>query len=493
VEPLTMPLDEPTSTPLDHKAQQVFGDLVVFKELAQQASFQRLPRYVSEYLLGKYVRPASWREDLHKLQEKLRQLLPEVDQREWWRHRLLTQGELILIDFVEVRVELRAEHRWGHFLCLGEDHVEVPPTLLDQHPGLLLGGMWGTARLRYERGADGQPLLRLVEFIPFQVGLPNLAEYKERRQQFSTDEWLELLLKSCGYAPEAFPQRRTRLLLLARLIPLVENNVNLIELGPRQTGKTFLLRNLSPHVLTLSGGVTSPANLFVNLARQTVGIIGTRKVVVFDEVANTTFREKETTLSILKDYMESGQFSRGTQGYRSDASLVFAGNLEVDKGQPHSAYRHLFEPLPRELIDTAFLDRLHGYLPGWEIPKITPQSQARGVGLVTDYFGEVLVQLRREDLRGALQQLAWRPDMTQRDRVAVERLGSGLMKLLYPHGQAGPAEIEEIAALACELRQRVYNQLCLLAPGEFTPRLIGWSGLTAHQAPDLATSSAASS
>lgn len=149
--------------------------------------------------------------------------------------------------------------------------------------------------------------------------------------------------------------------------------------------------------------------------------------------------------------------------------------------------------MPRELIDTAFLDRLHGYLPGWEIPKITPQSQARGVGLVTDYFGEVLVQLRREDLRGALQQLAWHPDMTQRDRVAVERLGSGLMKLLYPHGQAGPAEIEEIAALACELRQRVYNQLCLLAPGEFTPRLIGWSGLIAHQAPDLATSSAASS
>jgi ATP-dependent Lon protease len=215
------------------------------------------------------------------------------------------------------------------------------------------------------------------------------------------------------------------------MIPLVEGNVNLIELGPRGTGKTFLLRNLSPHVFTVSGGRTSPASLFLHKVTGKVGILGQRKVVVFDEVAATTFPERET-VATLKDYMESGQYSRGTRVVASDASLVLSGNLDVAGDEPQPTYTHLFEELPAALIDPAFLDRLHGYLPGWEIPKLSGVGLAQGVGFVTDYFGEMLVKLRDEDFHCLVRRVVLAKDMTRRDQVAVERLAAGLLKLLFP-------------------------------------------------------------
>jgi ATP-dependent Lon protease len=423
-------------------------------------------------MIAKYVKPESWQDDLAKVQAKIKDLLPELDHRELVKDRLLRTGEIIVIDNVEARVDLRSGQRWARVPAINDERVRVSAALLEQNPGLLLGGLWGTARVRYSPEIDGTAPNELLAFTPFQVGPPDLAGHRERRRQFTTDEWMGLMLQSAGYAPEAFPNRRQRLLLLARLVPLVEANVNFVELGPRQTGKTFLLRNVSPRVFTLSGGKTTPANLFVNLATKAVGILGTRKVVVFDEIAHTTFGDEEATISTLKDYMESGQFSRGAKSFASDASLVFTGNLDVDGELPHARYRHLFEPLPAELIDSAFLDRIHGYLPGWEIPKITPESLTHGVGFVTDYFGEVLARMREDDFQGRVRSLAFAAGMTRRDQVAVERLGSGLIKLLYPDGIMTDPQLHEVAALACELRQRVHDQLAVLAPGEFKPRRI---------------------
>jgi ATP-dependent Lon protease len=356
---------------------------------------------------------------------------------------------------------------------------------LEQNPGLLLGGLWGTARIRYAPEADAEHPNELVSFTPFQVGPPDLAAFRAGRARFTTDEWIDLMLQSAGYAPRSFPNKRHRLLLLARLTPLVQPNLNLIELGPRQTGKTFLLRNVSPRVFTVSGGRTTPANLFVNLATRAVGILGTRKVVVFDEIAHTTFGDTDATLSTLKDFMESGQFSRGARSFATDASLVYTGNLDVQDDLPDTRYRHLFEPLPDELIDTAFLDRLHGYLPGWEIPKITPEALANGAGFITDYFGEVLARLREDDFQGETQGLTFAAGMTRRDQVAVERITSGLVKLIYPDGRMTDEERKELVTLACELRQRVHNQLAEMAPGEFKPRFIGLQGMTQHSAKDL--------
>jgi ATP-dependent Lon protease len=477
------------SSDLDKKAREIFGDQVVVKSLANQAAFHRLPRYVSEYMIAKYVKPESWRDDLAKVQAKIKDLLPDLDHRELIKDGLLRNGEIIVIDNVEARVDLRSGQRWARVPVINDERVRVSAVLLEQNPGLLLGGLWGTSRVRYAPEVDSNAPNELVAFTPFQVGPPDLAGYRERRQQFATDEWIGLMLQSAGYAPEAFPNRRQRLLLLARLVPLVETNVNLVELGPRQTGKTFLLRNVSPRVFTLSGGKTTPANLFVNLATKAVGILGTRKVVVFDEIAHTTFGDEEATISTLKDYMESGQFSRGAKSFAADTSLVFTGNLDVDGEHPDPRYRHLFEPLPQGLIDSAFLDRLHGYLPGWEIPKITPAALAQGVGFVTDYFGEVLVKLREDDFQAKARALEFTAGMTRRDQVGVERITSGLIKLIYPDGRITEEELREVASLACELRQRVHNQLTELAPGEFKPRMIGFVELTEHAAQDLRVAS----
>ncbi|HZU36735.1 MAG TPA: BREX system Lon protease-like protein BrxL [Gemmataceae bacterium] len=477
-----LPLSE-----LDRKARDVFGVDVVVKSLTQQTAFHGLPRYVAEYLIAKYVQPESWRDDLTKVQTKIRDLLPDLERRELVKDRLLRTGEIVLLDAVEARVDLRGGQRWSRVPAINDDKVRVPAAILEQHVGLLLGGLWGTVRLRYTPETDASAPNEIVSFTPFQIGPPDVEAYRTHRAQFTTDEWLELILQSAGYAPAAFPNRRQRLLLLTRLVPLVERNVNLIELGPRQTGKTFLLRNTSPRVFTISGGKTTPANLFVNLATRAVGILGTRKVIVFDEIAHTTFGDEEATISTLKDFMESGQFSRGSKSFAADASLVFAGNLDVEGDRPDPRYRHLFEPLPAQLIDSAFLDRIHGYLPGWEVPKITPAALAQGVGFVTDYFGEVLVRLREEDMQPLVNQLEFQPGMTQRDSVAVRRLASGLLKLLYPHGKPTDEELHEVVTLASELRQRVHNQLVEIAPGEFKPRLIGHAGMTEHAAADLRT------
>jgi ATP-dependent Lon protease len=469
---------------LDRKARDVFGEHVVVKLLAQHAVFHGLPRYVSEYLIAKYVRPEAWKEDLAKVQAKIKDLLPDLDRRELVKDRLLRLGALTLIDNVEARVDLRNGLRWARVPAINDDKVRIAAPILEQHPGLLLGGLWGTVKLKYSPETDSDYPNEVIGFTPFQVGPPDVAGYRACRSRFTTEEWTCLMLQSVGYAPEAFPNQRQRWLLLSRLIPLVERNVNLIELGPRQTGKTFLLRNVSPRVFTISGGKTTPANLFVNLATRAVGILGTRKVVVFDEIAHTTFGDEDATISTLKDYMESGQFSRGAKSFAADASLMFTGNIDVMGDHPEPRYLHLLEPLPEELVDAAFIDRIHGYLPGWEVPKITPASLSNGVGFVTDYFGEVLVKLRDEDFEAKVAGLDFAPGMTRRDQVAVQRLASGLIKLVYPDGNLTEAELHEVVALACEYRQRVHDQLTVLAPGEFKPRSIACLTETANQAPN---------
>jgi ATP-dependent Lon protease len=490
LEPDVSLFDEHPLTEADRKAHEILGEKGVIKSLAQQAAFRQLPRYVSEYLLAKYVKPDAWRADLANVQEKIRELLPDQQHRELLKDRLLAKGEVTLIDHVEARVDLRGGRRWARVPALGDAKVRVSAPIVEQHSGLLLGGLWGTAKVRYAPEIDADAPNELVAFTPFQIGRPNLEDYRSLRRQFAADEWATLMLQSAGYAGAAFPERRTRLLLLARLAPLVERNVNLLELGPRQTGKTFLLRNLSPRVFTVSGGKTTPANLFVNLATKQVGILGTRKVIVFDEIAHTTFGDEEGTVSTLKDFMESGQFSRGNLAFTSDASLVFTGNLDVEGTQPHAKYRHLLEPLPDELIDTALHDRMHAYLPGWEYPKISPASLATGVGFVTDYFGEALAALREESYADLVRRIPMREGMTRRDLTAVERITSALVKLLHPHGEVADDELLELVTFASEMRQRVHHQLVALAPGEFRPRVIGPASLDRHEAPDLQARSA---
>ena len=480
-----VPSPPPEEREFGAKVRDLFGDRVVEKSLSREEAFFRLPRYVTEYLIAKYVKAETALDDIRVLKERIRDRLPDLDRRELIKDRLLREGQYTLIDYIEARVDLRAESRWVAVPCLEDRNVRIDDELLSRSPGLLAGGMWGTVKLRYAPESDPRHPVEVAAFTPFQVDVTTVGDVVAARKEFTTEEWIRLLLASAGYDAAALPNERVRLLVLARLLPLVERNLNLLELGPRQTGKTFLLRNTSPQVFVVSGGKATPANLFVNLSTRGVGIIGARKVVVFDEISTTSFADATATVSILKDYMESGQFSRGSGTYASDASLFLAGNIDVEGDRPHSRYRHLFEPLPRELQDSAFLDRIHGYLPGWEIPKVTRESLARGPGFVTDYFGEYLLKLRDLEFRGEVHQLSFNGRLTQRDLTAVERITSGLLKLIHPDGDHTESELAALASLAVEMRQRVHEGLSVLAPGEFQARRIAFQGMVPSMAADM--------
>jgi ATP-dependent Lon protease len=465
-------------------ARTVYGDRVVDKQLATQEVFARLPRYVTEYLLAKYVHAGREEEDIRAVKDRLRGRIPEADQKEIIKNRLMRDGTYVVIDQLEVDVDLGAGRHWARLNCLDNETIAIGSAIVDRHEALLNGGLWGTITLAYDPSSTSRARLSVTDFIPFQVSKADVDGYRAGRAHFSTDEWVRLMLRSAGYEPDHIPVERHRWLLLARMIPLVERNVNLIELGPRGTGKTFLLRNLSPSVFTISGGRPSPATLFLHKITQKVGILGTRKVVVFDEIAATTFPDKEI-IATLKDYMESGEFSRGKKRVASDASIVLTGNLEVAGDQPSESYRHLFEELPASLIDAAFLDRLHGYSPGWEIPKVSQMSLAQGVGFVTDYYGEVLKELRHEEVSRRFDSLGLGSAATVRDLRGAKRIASGMLKILFPDGRCTDDELRSCMRFGVEFRQRVHNQLVFIAPGEFTRRSISFAGMLAHEARDL--------
>jgi ATP-dependent Lon protease len=341
---------------------------------------------------------------------------------------------------------------------------------------LLSGGMWGTIELTYDENEIHNKKIRpfkITGFTPFQVSIINLDEFIQRRKEFSTDEWIDILINSCGLDPLGMT-RRQKLLYLCRCIPLVETNVNMVELAPRETGKTYLYRNISYYAHVLSGGKATPAQLFINLNTGRIGEVGVRDAVVFDEIANTDFTDPKSFVSIMQGYMQDAKFSRGKKEILAFASLIFVGNLDVQGNLPHEKYYHLFEPLPDFLQVIAFLDRIHGYLPGWEIPKLTPVSYSKDYGFITDYFCEIMHELRRIDILGSVKSRFDIVDHTKgthgisgRDQRAVMKTTSALLKLLHPDGKITDEELEDIISLSCELRQRVRNQLHLIAPGEY--------------------------
>lgn len=485
------------SSVLDERVRQVYGALgepvVLRKDLAGSIpALARVPRYVAEFLLA--TRPAD-KADPRRVADYVAARHPAPSERQLWLHRLVERGELSVLDRIEVRVDVARGVEWASVPSLDLTRVRVSPRLTRRHPGLLTGGLWGLGQLVREPFQDGP--VRLAAFHPVEVSV-RLDPYLESRHYFTTAQWIDLLITSAGYDPAAAvadlppgaPRLRRRLLLLARLLPLVESGYNLLELGPKNTGKTYLLRSLSPQVFLMSGSRASPATLFANLSTRTPGILAQRKVVVFDEVARMRLGSDDS-VATLKDFMESGRFSRGSHELRSDCALAFVGNIDVEGCRPARHYRHLLEPLPEELRDSAFADRLHAFIPGWELPKLARDALARGVGFVSDYFGAILLALRDHPYADAYARLtssrAPAPGMTRRDERAVEATARGLLKLVFPLGAEGsdPRVVDAILALAGELRQRVHLQLTRLSPGEFSPRSVGFEGLETHAAPDL--------
>jgi len=461
---------------MNKKSRIIFKGKVVNKSHTINTGVDEFPRYVVEYLIDNYCSEETFFQDLEKVVKRLKESFVYGAESERIRHYIRENRHHSIIANLEVRLVETEDKYWASITAINENFVNIPEGIVRQYPMLLAGGMWGTIDLTYDETEIHNKKIRpfkITGFTPFQVSVINLDEYISKRREFSSDEWIDLLVNTCGINSTVM-SRRQKLLYLCRCIPLVENNYNMVELAPRETGKTYLYRNISYYAHVLSGGKATPAQLFVNLNTGKIGEVGTRDAVVFDEIANTDFSDPKAFVSIMQGYMQDAKFSRGKKELLAFGSLVFVGTIDVQGSMPHEKYYHLFEPLPDFLQVIAFLDRIHAYLPGWELPKLTPNSYAKDYGFITDYFCEIMHELRRVDALSGMRdrfEIIDARHTTQgisgRDQRAILKSVSGLLKLLYPDGNVTDDELEEVLLLACELRQRVREQLHLIAPGEY--------------------------
>jgi ATP-dependent Lon protease len=480
-----MPIETYELTTADRKAQQHLSDRVVLKPLTRwNDAYKEFPRYVMEYLCARYVEPANPIAGQMRIDRLLQEHYVDSDAKELIKSRIREKHEYILLGSLQVRLDAGRDHYWAEVPALGDNYVRISPRVLQEFGDILLtGGAWGTMTIEYDNHYELQGRIYpffVREFKPFQITRIDLADYIAKRQLFTDVEWIDLLITSIGFNPDKFDQR-TKILYLLRLVPFVEPNYNLIELGPRETGKTYTYRNTSSRSFVISGGKATPATLFYHLASHKIGILGYRDVIFFDEIANTRFADPEATISVLKDYMQTGRFSRGALEFNSQASIVLGGNIDTDLGnkRPAERYTQLFEVLPPELgKDTAFLDRIHAFLPGWEMPKIQPENYATGYGFITDYLAEIFTLLRKQThFITAIQSKASFEAITGRNQTAIAKTATGLLKLIYPHRTVNDLQDSEAKfclSLAAECRERVIDQLAVLAPGEFKKVKFGY-------------------
>jgi len=475
---------------MNTKLKDIFKGKVVNKAHTINTGVDEFPRYVLEYLIDNYCAEETFHADMEKVVRRLKENYVYGAEAEKIRHYIRERRNHSLIANLETRLVETEDKYWASISAINENFVNIPESIVRQYPMLLSGGMWGTIDLTYDETEIHNKKIRpfkISTFTPFQVSYINLDEFISKRREFTIDEWIDVLVNSCGINPAGM-NRREKLLYLCRCIPLVETNVNMIELAPRETGKTYLYRNISYYAHVLSGGKATPAQLFINLNTGKIGEVGTRDAVIFDEIANTDFTDPKAFVSIMQGYMQDAKFSRGKKELLAFASLVFVGNIDVQGKLPHEKYYHLFEPLPDFLQVIAFLDRIHAYLPGWEIPKLNPNSYSQDYGFITDYFCEIMHELRKTDVLGPLRSRFEILDaaksgagLSGRDQRAIMKTTSALVKILYPHGELTDSELEEVLLISCELRQRVREQLHMIAPGEYDKVKIGVTILSTNK------------
>lgn len=448
---------------LDRKINQHFPGVVVRKDLVKAVKGNAIvPSYVLEYLLGQYA--AS--DDEATIQagiDTVRQILADHyvhrNQSELVKSTIRERGRYKVIDKVGVTLNEKDDVYEAEFANLGIKQVLVEPATIKAHPKLLVGGVWCICDIEYVHSENSRSVPWILGSIkPIQLSNFDFDRYTAARREFTTDEWIDLLIQSIGFNPELFG-RRAKLIQLVRLIPFVERNYNLVELGPKGTGKSHIYSEFSPHGMLISGGEVSVAKLFVNNSNGRIGLVGYWDVVAFDEFAGRKKRTDKALVDIMKNYMANKSFSRGVETLGAEASMVFVGNTShnVPYMLKHS---DLFDELPESYHDSAYLDRLHHYIPGWEVDTIRGEMFSDGYGFVVDYIAEVLKSMRDSDFSDRYQQyFTLSSDISTRDRDGIHKTFSGLMKILYPHGEAPQEEIEEILKLAIEGRKRVKDQI----------------------------------
>ena len=457
---------------IDQKLRQFFDGKIVRKDLTKKIKEgANVPVYVLEFLLGQYC-SSDDPEVIETGVENVKRILADnyvrPDEAQKILSMLRQRGMHTVIDKITVNLNMKKDTYEAEFSNLGIKNIPISEDYPAKFDRLLCGGIWCIVQLEYEfleEEKNASPI-HIRKLTPIQMPHVDIEELKEGRKNFTEEEWLEIMLRSCGYEPDKLNDRE-RWLLLARMLPLVENNFNLCELGPRSTGKSHIYKEISPNSILVSGGQTTVANLFYNMGRKTVGLVGLWDCVAFDEVAGINFKDKYG-IQIMKDYMASGSFARGKEEKAATASMVFVGNINqsVDVLLKTSS---LFDPFPPEMgTDTAFLDRMHCYIPGWEIPKFRPEHFTNDYGFITDYLAEFIRELRKEQYGDALDHyFRLGRNLNQRDTIAVRRMIDGYLKLMYPNGEFTKEELEEIIQIALEMRRRVKEQLKKLGGMEF--------------------------
>lgn len=454
------------------KLRQNFDGKIVRKDLTKKIKEgANVPVYVLEFLLGQYCSsddPDIIEEGVENVKRILADNFVRPDEAQKILSVFRQRGSYTVIDKITVNLNIKRDFYEAEFSNLGLKNIPIDEEYPAKFDRLLCGGIWCIVQLDYEymeEDRNGTPI-SIRKLTPIQMPHVDIEELKQGRKAFTQDEWMDVLLRSIGMEPDTLTYRE-KWLLLIRMIPLVENNFNLCELGSRSTGKSHLYKEISPNSILVSGGQTTVANLFYNMGRKTVGLVGLWDCVAFDEVAGIRFKDKDG-IQIMKDYMASGSFARGKEEKAASASMVFVGNINqsVDVLLKTSS---LFDPFPPEMgTDTAFLDRIHCYLPGWEIPKFRPEHFTDDYGFITDYLAEFIRELRKEQYGDALDKyFRLGTNLNQRDTIAVRKMVGGLLKLVYPDGEFSKEQLEEILKLALEMRRRVKEQLKKLGGMEF--------------------------
>lgn len=473
------------------KLRQNFDGKIVRKDLTKKIKEgANVPVYVLEFLLGQYC-SSDDDEVIEQGVQSVKRILADnfvrPDEAQKVLSRLRSRGSHTIIDMVTVRLDIKKDCFFAEFSNLGLANIPITDEYPEKYDRLLCGGIWCIVQLDYESegdnnfgiiDVDGNTLqskqkkqkdispISIRKLTPIQMPHIDIDDLKRGRQAFTKEEWLDVMLRSIGMEPDELTYRE-KWLLLTRMIPLVENNFNLCELGPRSTGKSHLYKEISPNSILVSGGQTTVANLFYNMGRKTVGLVGLWDCVAFDEVAGIRFKDKDG-VQIMKDYMASGSFARGKEEKAASASMVFVGNINqsVDVLLKTSS---LFDPFPPEMgTDTAFLDRIHCYLPGWEIPKFRPEHFTNDYGFISDYLAEFIRELRKAQYGDAIDHyFRLGKNLNQRDTIAVRRMADGYLKLLYPDGSFTKEEVEEVLRISLEMRRRAKEQLKKLGGMEF--------------------------
>lgn len=456
---------------LNIKLKHYFDGKIVRKDLTKRVKEgANVPVYVLEYLLGKYCSQddALVEQGVQTVKDILANNYVRPDEAQKILSKVKELGSYSIIDVVTVNLNYKKDIYEATFSNLGIKEIPIAPEFPQRYERLLGGNLWCMVNLEYEFDeADySRNPIKIRNLQPIQLPNIDLDEILINRRNFTKDEWIDILLRSCGMEPTQFDDR-VKWLLIARLIPLVENNFNLCELGPRGTGKSHIYKEISPNSILVSGGQTTVANLFYNMNTKQIGLVGMWDCVAFDEVAGIKFKDQDG-IAIMKDFMASGSFSRGKEEKNANASMVFVGNINQSV-ESLLKTSNLFDPFPSEMgTDTAFFDRMHCYIPGWEIPKYRPEFFTDDFGFITDYLSEFFREMRKRSFSDAYQEyFRLGRDLNQRDTIAVNRMVSGLVKLVYPDGNFDKEDIREILKLALESRRRVKEQLKKIGGMEF--------------------------